>query len=353
MLKYALNKRLLAIVLLAGFFITRPVFASSQDLFNQPFLNQIQISRATGDNADVIIAIIDEGVDFSHPDLNSSYIYEKSFLNNRDGDFLLGSHGTQIAGAIKAVIGKGQNIKFISLTACGRQEGCNLDAIIKSIYYAADHGASVINLSFEVTGNKSYLEELDGAITYAYQKNIVIVAAAGNGDSNHSGIDLSASPISPVCNDNGQNMILGVSAVDEFGNKASWSNFGYCADVSAPGANIYTTLAQSFNQGQIYGYKSGTSYSSAIVSAEAALLKLKNPGLTAREIMDLIIHSRSQTGSVSIASALNSTPSPVASPIILTSPIQQHQTAVIKSRKKFPKKPIISPASITRIKPRG
>lgn len=302
--KSALKKAIILTFILFSFSQAKPVFAYSQDLFSQPFLRLIQPAKPES-NGQVIIAVIDEGIDFNHPDLAEIKYAEKNFIGWKNPNLLLGSHGTQVAGVIAATTQKDRRVKLMSLVACGQSEGCDMGAIIKAIYYAADNGANIINLSFEVTGPDSFRNDFNDAIAYAYRRNAVVVVSAGNGDENHNAINLDLRPVSPVCNDNGENMVLGVSSIDDAGDRPSWANFGSCVDVYAPGSNLYTTLAAKYGDNNIYAYKSGTSYSAGIVSAEAALVKLKYPLASARQIADLIKNSSRGPNFINISEALS------------------------------------------------
>ena len=289
----ALNKQKIIpalIISCLGLVFYMPALANSQDLFSQPFLRQIQAINNPQGQHQVTIAIIDEGIDFTQTDLSNSDAGQGwNFLLNDNNLAPQGSHGTQVAGVILAASQNDSNIKLMNLIACNERQGCNLDAINRAIYYAADHGAQVINLSFTVTGKQGYRDEFSSAITYAYSRNLVIVAAAGNGDSKLRAINLDLHPISPVCNDGAQNMVLGVSATDGDGRPAPWSNFGSCVDVSAPGSDIYTTVSPFYNHGSAYGYKEGTSYAAPIAATLAAEIFSINNTLTARQVMDKII----------------------------------------------------------------
>lgn len=296
-----INKRLfkqtLIISLLLGLILAYPSFSlanENSELYNQPYLNLIKANTTASVKTPAIVAIIDEGVDLNHPDLkeyiwtNSQGLHGWNFLNNSADLTPQGSHGTEVAGVIQEVAGAG-NVTIMPLIACVQTFGCQQSAIISAIHYATDNGAAVINLSFGLIGQNNFSDDFNEAIAYAYRHNVVIVAAAGNGESNRGlGQNLSLSPVSPVCNDNGQNMVLGVSSVSGSGAILAGANYGRCVDVVAPGENIFTTTPGTQN-GQLYGYFSGSSFSAAEVSGLAALIKGQSPAATARQVIDLII----------------------------------------------------------------
>jgi subtilisin family serine protease len=131
--------------------------------------------------------------------------------------------------------------------------------IAKGINYAADHGARVINLSMGATSSSSTLQS---AIDYAWNKGVVLIAAAGN-----SGNDIPSYPA--ACTH-----VVAVSATNSADTITTWSNYGSYVDLSAPGESILTTW------GGDYAYVSGTSFSSPVTAATAALMLSIQPKLT-------------------------------------------------------------------------
>ena len=159
--------------------------------------------------------------------------------------------------------------------------------MIHSILYAADNGASIINISLTTFGaaqTSSYNSNYDEAVRYASIRGSLIVAASGNGDiTEHRGQNLDIYPQSPVCNDGAIDGVLGVGALDILLRPAVFSNFGAkCVDLYAPGSQITTT--------DINGYAAydGTSFATPIVSGVAALIRSEYPELKPREIISLL-----------------------------------------------------------------
>jgi hypothetical protein len=293
----------------------------------QYYLDSVKAKEAwniQSSSYDVIVAIIDDGIYLNHEDLKSNLWTnsDEFFGNNIDDDhngyiddyygvdFLLddnrslltrGSHGTEVAGIIGGIgnnslgiSGLTWGVKLMPLIACDNQpdsyfydvnNGCPSEYVAKAIRYAVDNGANIINLSL---GGPSSTE-ISEAIKYAYGKGAVIVASAGNDDElTGIGINLDKFKNSPVCDDNGQNMVIGVSAVGIGNNALNWTAFGSCVDVLAPGEEIYTTGHAP------YAYKTylpvtGTSFATPMVSALAALIKQNNWSLSNKQIIDLII----------------------------------------------------------------
>lgn len=262
-------------------------------------------STTTGQSS-VVIAEIDTGIDAQHEDLSAGQIIAGyDFLNNTlipaGADSDDNGHGTLVAGVIGAtannfrgIAGADWNVSIMPLKVLDSTGSGNSANVAAAIVYAADHGANIINMSF---GGQGFSNDttLSGAIAYAYNKNVTLVAAAGN-DVSTDGGDMDVNPVFPVCDDNGQNMVIGVAATDDNDQKGSFSNFGRsCVDVSAPGVHILSTInidpATGAADPNGYAYASGTSLAAPYVSAEAALILSKYPTATNREISYRIINS--------------------------------------------------------------
>jgi len=300
---------------------------SSEDPFSNfqaEVFQTINLNKAwniTTGRKDVVVAVIDDGVYISHPDLQANIWTNKkeSIGNNKDDDgngfvddyygwdFIynspemttLGTHGTMVAGIIGAVGNNAEGISGVNwkvslmpLIACNGDKGCPVAAIISAIHYATDNGADVINLSLGSQGVSAYSDVYNEAIRYAYDHGVTIVAAAGNGDLEGGiGQDTGFIPQSPVCNDNGRNMVLGVGATELDGEyRTAWSNYGKCVDIYAPGIGIASTSVPAYSSlGGFYDIESGTSFSAPLVSGVAALLKAKYPSMPNTEIISRII----------------------------------------------------------------
>ncbi|HOZ37054.1 MAG TPA: S8 family peptidase [bacterium] len=293
------------------------------------YLSAIKAPQAwnytTGDSS-VVVAVVDTGVNINHPDLiNNIWHNAKEIPGNwldDDGngyvddysgwDFVLQSpdpspkfngnynflginHGTIIAGVIAAegnnkigITGLNWRAKIMSLRVLDGEGAGNTLDVAKAIDYARLNGAQVINLSFVGEGESQTLKT---AIAKAYQAGIVIVAAAGN--EVNQGVDMTYKPQYPVCHDGdtpGDNWVIGVGSIDNNDQLASFSNYGKCIDLVAPGVSIFSTLYKEPNHPQYDkeygGLWSGTSISAPQVAATAALLKALKPELNILEIRD-------------------------------------------------------------------
>ncbi len=267
------------------------------------FPNQIVAAQVYNYQAEFkspVVAVIDEGINFSHPDLQGAGWANFSEINGNwvdddqngyvddiagwnfvmDSDDLTpqGGHGTKIAGIVLKAYPKA---RLMPLIVCGLEFGCKEEYIVKAIYYAANNGATVINLSL---GSEFFSSAYNQAIMYAYKKNIAVVAASGSPAIGQQPKNLDKMPISPICNDNKQNMVLGVGSVDANGKFLGLDNYGSCVDILAVGENLNTIFDPNFSGGELYGKTSGTSFAAAAVSGFIAKLQATNQNLTNQEI---------------------------------------------------------------------
>lgn len=262
-------------------------------------------NKTVGSRA-VVVAVVDTGIDQTHEDLKEgSFVPGYDFVSNQS--IAIGSdsddngHGTLIAGVLAAtannsvgIAGTNWQLTLMPIKALDATGNGTADQVTKAIIWATDHGASIINLSL---GGVGFAQDtaLANAVAYAFRRNVVLVSAAGN-DAAAVGKDLDAEPVFPICDDNAENMIIGVSAVDANDQKPGFSNYGKsCVDVSAPGKRILSTISRDPVTGaktaHSYAYASGTSLATPFVSGQAALLRALYPDATNKQIRDRIIAS--------------------------------------------------------------
>ncbi|MFH0857874.1 MAG: S8 family peptidase [Candidatus Magasanikbacteria bacterium] len=209
-------------------------------------------------------------------------------------------HGTLVAGIIGAkgnnnVSGAGinWNVKLMNVRIIGDNGIGEVDVAAKGVRYAIDNGADVINMS--LVGDV-LSPDLADAVNEAFEKGIVVVAAAGN-----DGINMNMLPQYPVCIDaNDEEMkIMGVSAMDENNFFAQFSNGGSnCIDITAPGVNISSTLRfyPQYGLEEKYGGGwSGTSFAAPFISGAAALIKSIQPLWTPQKIYTAILETVHRT----------------------------------------------------------
>jgi thermitase len=224
-------------------------------------MTKIQAPQAwdlTTGSASVSVAVLDTGVDLSHPDLQGKVVASVNFSDSSTAGDANG-HGTHVAGIVAAatnnsqgVAGLGYNTTVMNVKVLGDNGTGGNSWIAQGIVWAADNGAGVINLSLGCTFASSTLED---AVNYAWAKGVVVVAAAGN--------YASSDPFYPAYYPN----VIAVAATGYYDELAPFSNYGAWVDVGAPGGNIWSTLP-----GNSYGYKSGTSMASPHVASLAGLV---------------------------------------------------------------------------------
>jgi subtilisin family serine protease len=230
------------------------------------------------------IAILDTGVDASHPDLIGSIGTGTSIIPGANPLTDANGHGTWLAGIAAArtnnltgIAGVAYDYVHIMPVKVLDDDGLGQDSdIIQGIIWAADNGASVILMAFS---NPGYSQSLQEAIDYAWSKNVVLVAAAGN--------DATGDVSFPA----GDRGVVGVSATDQDDNLASTSNFGPSVFLAAPGVGILGTYPDNR-----YVTWSGTSASAAIVAGTAALMRTVDPSLSNGIIVNRLARSADPAG---------------------------------------------------------
>jgi subtilisin family serine protease len=234
---------------------------------------------------DVIIAVLDTGVNASHEDLKQSLVAGYDFASNDTVPDDQNGHGTHVAGIAAAIGNNGVGVSGVAAGArimpvkvLSNNGSGDLSSIINGIRYATDHGAQVINMSLGGSGTSQAMQD---AISYALSKGVVVVAASGNSNG----------PVGFPGNCSG---VVTVGAIDSSGTRASYSNYGPELDVVAPGSNIFSTFMGSASS---YITMSGTSMAAPAVSGVAALVKAINPALAATAVEDILRRSATDKGS--------------------------------------------------------
>lgn len=292
----------------------------------QWYLNTIHAPVAwdsTTGSTSVIVAVLDTGLDLTHEDIvanlwknpgeiagNGKDDDGNGYIDDVHGWDFIGDdgnpspspiatssteaidHGTLIAGEIGAVgnnhlgvSGVAWNVKIMPVRMLDDQgSGTEYDAA-NAIRYAVRNGARVINLSF--AGNEAHAA-LQAAVKDAYTNGVVVVAAMGNESR-----DTNTSPVYPACmRTTADDWVIGVTATDETDHGTAFTNYGsLCADVSAPGTDIYGLSYHNVSEGYPNAYMgtwNGTSMASPLVAGAAALLFSRFPTLTAGEVRNII-----------------------------------------------------------------
>lgn len=226
--------------------------------------------EVTTGSASIKIAILDTGINQDHEDLKKKLDQNMNDFTGTGIEDYYG-HGTHVAGIAAAetnnkvgIAGTGYNTSLMIVKVLDNSGSGYTSWVASGIRWAADNGANVINLSL---GSSMRSYTLENAVNYAWNRKVVLVAAAGNSGS--------SSKLYPAAYTN----VISVAATNSNDNKASFSSFGKWVSVAAPGDNIYSTfpnhsfyLGDHYGRTQNYDYGSGTSMATPFVSGEAALV---------------------------------------------------------------------------------
>ncbi len=316
-----------------------PFFSSSgswgQVYADQWALQRIGYSESTN-GAPVIVAIIDTGLDYTHPDFSRDNLWFNAqerlngidddengyvddvvgwnFVENNNNPWDRVGHGTHIAGIIASasnndsgIAGLNPNARIMPLKALNFLGRGRSDQIAAAIHYAIDNGARVINLSL---GSAQVSQVERSAVRRAVNASVVVVVAAGTAsrDTSESGMaDLPG--------------VLTVAASDPADQRAEFSNWGRAIDITAPGVDILSLRARgsdfiylstadpakratAFVGPDIQYYRaSGTSFAAGFVSGLASLMISTNANLSGEQVRRMILHSARDIGAVGVDSA--------------------------------------------------
>jgi subtilisin family serine protease len=261
-------------------------------------------TQSQGDG--VIVAVLDSGVQLTHPDLaanlwrnpdevpgngkdddNNGYVDDVNganiFTDNGNVDDDEG-HGTHVAGIIAARAGNGiggsglaPNARIMAVKVLDANRSGNSSLLASGIHYAVDEGARILNVSINGDGTSS---DLTAALRYATEKGATIVASAGNNSRN-----LDLTPSYPASSN--EPSVLTVTATDEGGGVVGFANRGlHSVDLAAPGEMILSTA-----RGSRYEDRSGTSMAAPYVSGALALLSAARPDLSEAELRGALLAS--------------------------------------------------------------
>ena len=280
-----------------------------------PLINLPQAWGIEKGNRDVVIAIIDSGIDYKHDDLASKiwvnpgeipdngldddgngYIDDMHGWDFTDapnlqaeGDFIEGDnepidesgHGTHVAGIAGAMPNNGIGIAGVAWNCplMAVRAGLSLgggsrmqdDDSAAAIVYAADNGASIINMSW---GSAQHSFVIQDAIDYAYARGAVLIGAAGNSNE--------AESIFPA----GYRKVISVASTNQHKQRYYKSNFGASVDIGAPGNAILSTQIDND-----YRILTGTSMAAPHIAGVAALMRAKRPTLTHKEVRQILINT--------------------------------------------------------------
>lgn len=245
-----------------------------------------------------VVAVLDTGVNYLHPEIASSYLGGRNFVNSSAPPFDDNGHGSHVAGLITGdgvspnAKGVAPNAGILAGKVLGASGSGSISNIIAAIYWAADNpynaSVDVISMSlgtsatFKNSNCDSYIPDLTAAINYAVARGKAVVAAAGNSPGGVS---------SPGC----ISSVIAVGAVDSRDKIASFSGRGFAMKdhgVVAPGVRLYSAWL-----GTSYATASGTSMATPMVSGTIALMKQKNPALSVAQIKSILWTTSKDLGS--------------------------------------------------------
>lgn len=281
----------------------------------------------SGTERPVVVAVIDTGIDLTHPDIhidniwyndkeipgndrdddNNGYIDDLigwNFVHNHNNPYDVVGHGTHVAGIIGAqwnngrgIAGMNRGVRIMTLKAfneVGKGWGSN---VARAIVYAVNNGAKIINISASHEGHTKFLEHV---FDWAKTKGALVVVSAGNKGINTKGVEAANQP---------GTLVVGATLPDD--KRAPFSNWGQEVDVAAPGVDVLSLRATNTDiipaisedpskvkagdaivgKEQQYYRAGGTSFSTPLVSGLASLIWAKNPKLTAEQVARMIVQS--------------------------------------------------------------
>jgi len=241
---------------------------------------EIEQAHRVSTGKDIPVALIDSEIDVKHPDLDGAIAKTFDALT---GDERPHQHGTAIAGAIAAhakLLGIAPGAQLLAARAFddtpGEAKGTSF-AIYKSLQWAADNAARVVNMSFAGPADPT----LHQMLTAAYEKGIVLIAAAGNAGPN-------SPPLYPAADPD----VIAVTATDSHGGVFKMANRGPYIAVAAPGVDILALAP-----GEAYQITTGTSVAAAHVAGVAALLLESKPSLKPADIRSILTSTAKPPGS--------------------------------------------------------
>lgn len=237
----------------------------------------------------VLVAVIDTGVDYRHKNLAPNMVEGYDFIrNNNDPDditsFQNPGHGTHVAGIVGAtglvddgIIGLSPEVSMMPLRFLNENGSGDLNNAIRAIDYAIEKKVDVISASWGAAVPRSTAKPLIEAIERAEKAGIVFVVAASNDGKNNDSYEVYPANA-------GLSNTISVAASNSSDAKPSWSNYGKAkVNLAAPGDAIMSTLPKDK-----YGNLSGTSMATPLVSGLVALIKAQDPNLTPSEIRSLL-----------------------------------------------------------------
>ena len=277
------------------------VFSMDSAANNQIGADIVQSSGNTGSGRKIVV--LDTGYNYNHPELSSSYLGGKDFVNYDNDPADDNGHGTHVAGIITAdgidakAKGVAPDAGIVSGKVLDASGGGYFSDVVAAIYWAVDgpdgvygtaddFNADAISLSLGTSKPYTYkrfcdnvLPDLTNAIKYARDRSVIVVVAAGNSGS--AGVSI------PGC----ISYSTTVGAVDGADKIAKFSGRGSAVDITAPGVGIYSSWL-----GNLYKTASGTSMATPMVSGVVALIKAAHPGYSVSQVENALFTTAKDLG---------------------------------------------------------
>lgn len=237
--------------------------------------------RSIGTN--VTVAVLDNGIDLNHEDLKDKVVNPYDTVYDSPYTLSPGEHGTHVAGIVGSQmdnyyggVGVAPDAAIMPIDVFIGESAYTSD-VIEGVYRAVDQGADIINMSL---GSYNYNYSFQQAINYAYARDVVVIAAAGN--------DATSEAHYPSSYEH----VISVGSTTSYDTLSSFSNYGWNIDVTAPGSRIVSTTP--YNS---YGYMNGTSMASPVVAGVAALVKSAEPDLSVDALTERLTSTADDLGS--------------------------------------------------------
>jgi len=233
----------------------------------------------------VLVAVVDTGIDWNHPDLADNYVpLGYDWVNNDPDPMDDHGHGTHCAGVIAAAINNNIGIAGLAQVRIMAEKALNqsgqgkLDDCVKAIIHAVEQGADIISNSWGGTG---YSVLLHDAVRYAHDHGVLVIAAAGN--------DATECKHYPAAYEE----VVAVTATNKNDHPAWFTNFGEWVEVAAPGVDVYSTWWND-----TFMYNSGTSMSAPHVAGVAALIWSQFPSITRDQVRAQLRYTAEDLGNL-------------------------------------------------------
>ncbi len=258
-------------------------FKPNDPMYAQQYAHQKTASEAgwaiEQGNKDLILAIVDTGVDGKHPDLAAKLLPGYNTVDDKPSGQSDGNgHGTHCAGIASAITNNGvgvagyaPNVKILPVKVLSDSGSGSYASVAAGIVYAADNGAKVISMSLGGPSNSKVVEE---AVKHALSKGAILIAAMGNDGNGSKSYPAAIAGV------------MAVGATDSADKLARFSQYGTWNSVTAPGVDILSSFPTHASDmpGVNYGSISGTSMATPAVAGLAALVRSKFPQLNAAQV---------------------------------------------------------------------